>query len=276
MRVLASDLSGLPLADAARALDDLLCAEAATGFDLETGPPWRVRLVRLPRDGAAEVHVLSIVTHHALTDGWSLGILGGELGALYAARTKGEPAGLARVAVQPLDHARWQRAREGAEAWERDLAWWRARLRDAPALELPLDRPRPPVASSEGESVAFELSVSATAGVRALARTAGATPFVVLYAAVHALLARWAGADELSLGTPVAGRERPELEGVFGFLVDTVVLRTRAPRTASLRVSSVAAARRCWTPSSTVRCRSSASSRRSRPPATPAATRSSR
>ncbi|HET9226571.1 MAG TPA: amino acid adenylation domain-containing protein, partial [Thermoanaerobaculia bacterium] len=189
--------------------------DALTPFDLAQGPLLRTRLVRL----APGEHVLLLCIHHAIADLWGLGILVQEVAALYEGQGP-----LPELPVQYADFAVWQRSwLRGAEL-ERQVDFWRAELADAPpALDLPTDRPRPSAATSRGESRAVELSEE----VARLGRERGATPFMVLLAALGAVCARWSGQEDVVLGAPVANRQRPELEGLVGMFVNSLPLRVR-------------------------------------------------
>jgi amino acid adenylation domain-containing protein/non-ribosomal peptide synthase protein (TIGR01720 family) len=216
------DLSALPEdereAEARRRVD----AATSRGFDLETGPLFRALLLRL----SGEEHVLAVAMHHAVSDEWSVGVLVREMSALYAARLRGEDAALPGLPVQYADFAAWQREWLRGEALERQLAFWRGRLADAPgAIDLPVDRPRPPVWSGRGALHAFALSPEVAARVDAVARERGATPFMVLLAAFQLLLARWSGQETVVVGTPTASRQREETEGLIGFFVNMLALR---------------------------------------------------
>ncbi|MEW5930501.1 MAG: amino acid adenylation domain-containing protein, partial [Gemmatimonadota bacterium] len=216
------DLSRLPEPARDAELARLADAEARRPFDLAAGPALRTALVRL---GARDAAVL-LTLHHVVCDGWSLGILVNELSAAYAARARGERARLPELPVQYADFAVWQRAWLTGPVLERQLAFWRGALRGAPALlEIPADRPRPAVLPDAGGRIDFRLDADTLAGVRALARREGATPFMALLAAWQLLLARYAGVEDVVVGTPVAGRDRLETEGLVGFFVNTLVMR---------------------------------------------------
>jgi amino acid adenylation domain-containing protein/thioester reductase-like protein len=218
------DLGALPPAERDAALGQRVAEEAARPFDLARAPLVRVLLLR----AAPEDHVLVLTLHHAVCDGWSLGVLAREASALYAAFAAGLPSPLPPLAVQYADFAAWQRARLDGEGLAAGLAFWRDQLADAPAaLELPTDRPRPAVPSFRGALRSFQLGPALTAAVASLARAEGATPFMVLLAAFQALLARVSGQDDVSVGTPIANRPRLETEGLVGFFVNTLALRTR-------------------------------------------------
>jgi len=203
----------------------LVRARVRAPFELSAAPPWRVVLAGV---GESD-HVLLVVMHHIVSDGWSMGVWFRELGALYAAALDGEPAGLAPLPVQYADYARWQRSWLEGGALEKQLAWWRGQLDGAPAvLALPTDRPRPAVQTHRGARHGFLLDAAVGARAHALARAEGATLFMVLLAGFDAVLARWTGSEDVVVGTPVAGRGRTELEGLIGFFVNTLVLRVDA------------------------------------------------
>jgi len=195
-------------------------AEAQAPFDLD-GPLFRARLLRLAR----EDHWLLLTLHHIVTDGWSMGVLWRELALLYEARCRGQEAALAPLPVQYADYALWQREWLQGAVLERQLGYWKRALADVPALELPTDRRRPLVSSYRGARVRFELAPALTQALKALSRAERATLFMTLLAAFQVLLYRYSGQEDLAVGVPVAGRSRPELEGLVGFFVNTLVLR---------------------------------------------------
>ncbi|MBZ4414933.1 non-ribosomal peptide synthetase [Myxococcus sp. RHSTA-1-4] len=196
--------------------------EARRPFDLEKGPLLRARLLRL----APEEHVLLLMLHHIACDGWSLELLERELRVLYAAFSTGAAPALPALPVQYADYTLWQRAWLKDEVLEEQLAWWKAHLAGAsPALELPLDRPRPPVQSFIGTSLTVPLSPSLSSAVKELGRREGVTPFMLLLAGYQALLSRYSGQRDVVVGTPISGRNRREVEGLIGFFVNTLALR---------------------------------------------------
>ncbi|PZG85992.1 non-ribosomal peptide synthetase, partial [Streptomyces sp. NTH33] len=221
------DLTTAP--DARAALDALLERGAATPFDLAAGPLLRARLARLA-DGE---HVLVLAVHHIVTDGWSLGVLGRDLGELYAAAHEGRRPELPELPVRYADHAAWQRAR--TDRVEPQLAHWRQVLNGVPPLELPTDRPRPAVRTRDGALVTFTLPAELTDRLRERGREADATLYMTLLTACTALLSRWADQDDFAVGTVTAGRERPELHDVVGMFVNTLVLRNRVRPGTSFR-----------------------------------------
>jgi len=191
-------------------------------FRLDTGPLFRATLLR----AGPEDHVLLWNIHHAVSDGWSSGILLGELNALYSAFSRGAASPLPEPPLQYGDYAVWQRERLPGAAQERELAFWRGALAGAPELlELPLDRPRGPGAERRAGAHHVAFSAETWAGVEALARDTGATPFMVLLAAWALLLGRYAAQDDVVVGTAVANRSGAALEGVVGFFANTLALR---------------------------------------------------
>ncbi|HEX2094416.1 MAG TPA: condensation domain-containing protein, partial [Longimicrobiaceae bacterium] len=196
--------------------------EARRPFDLERGPLLRTRLLRL----SPEEHVLFLSMHHIVSDGWSMGVFFREVEALYDAFARGEPSPLPELEVQYADYAVWQRQWLGGEALERRLAWWRERLAGARAvLEVPTDHPRRAAPGYRGARVARTLHREVTERLRGLAREEGATLYMVLLAALDLLLARWSGAEDVVVGSPIANRNRRETEGLIGFFVNTLALR---------------------------------------------------
>jgi amino acid adenylation domain-containing protein len=226
------DLSTLPEAERREAARRRAVREALRPFDLGSGPLLRACLLRL----APEEHVLVLVMHHIVSDGWSMGVMVRELGALYAAFSEGRPSPLPELTVQYADYAVWQRGWLSAGALEAQLAWWKQALAGAPPhLELPTDQPRPAVLSHRGATVPVRLSRALSDALSALAQREGATPFMVLLAGFQVLLARYSGQEDLSVGSPIAGRRYAETEGLIGFFVNTLVLRSRVRRQATFR-----------------------------------------
>jgi amino acid adenylation domain-containing protein len=217
-----SDVSGAaePEAEARRLSAD----EAHTPFDLERGPLYRVRLLRLADDD----HVLLLNLHHAVTDGWSVGLLQTELSALYRAYRNGLPSPLRDLPVQYADYAAWQRRWLTDERVRRQVAWWTEHLAGAPpALELPTDRPRAAVQRHRGGSEPLLLGAGALRDAQALAGRHGATLAMTVLAAFQLVLGRLAGQDDVVVGTPIAGRTRIETEAMVGLFLNTLAIRTR-------------------------------------------------
>jgi amino acid adenylation domain-containing protein len=197
--------------------------ESRRPFDLSSGPLVRATLLRLD----TEESVLLLTMHHITSDGWSLDILSRELRALYAALSEGEPSPLADLPIQYADFAVWQREWLQGEVLESQLSYWKKQLSGAPsALDIPTDRPRPFVPTYNGASQSRALSVDIAALLRALSQREGATLFMTLLAAFNLLLHRYTHQKDIVLGTPIAGRNRAETEGLIGFFVNTLVMRT--------------------------------------------------
>ena len=208
--------------DAEGELQRLAMEEANAAFDLQAGPLIRGRLIRLDD----REHVLLITLHHIVSDGWSMGVLSRELGALYRACSQGQADPLPALAIQYPDYAVWQRRWLAGEVLQAQSDYWRRTLAGAPAvLELPADRRRPVQQDHAGAFVALELDDKLTAGLKALSRRHGTTLFMTLLAGWAALLARLSGQDDVVIGTPVANRSRAEVEPLIGFFVNSLALR---------------------------------------------------
>jgi amino acid adenylation domain-containing protein len=217
------DLSAVSEADREAVVGQRAGEEARRPFDLAAGPLFRAALLRL----GAEDRVLLLTMHHVVSDGWSMGVFFRELSALYAAYREGRESPLPELAVQYADYAVWQREQLEGEVLDRQLAYWKERLAGAPELlELPTDRPRPPVLTYRGESVSVEFSPELLERLQALGRSEGTTLYMTLLAAFQVLLGKHAGSEDVVVGSPIAGRTRSEVEGLIGFFVNTLVLRT--------------------------------------------------
>ncbi|PYS76408.1 MAG: non-ribosomal peptide synthetase, partial [Acidobacteria bacterium] len=203
-------------------LHALLRRDLEQPFNLAEGPLLRVKLLRLDE----EDHLLLLTMHHIVSDGWTVGVLLKELGALYSAYAAGLPSPLGEPPVQYADFAVWQRTHLQGPLMAEQLSYWRRQLAGAPAeLELPTDKPRPPKNTSGGARHYFTLSEELTDDLKSLGREEGATLFMTLLAGWQALLSRYSGQQDISVGTPVAGRTRVETEQLIGFFVNTLVLR---------------------------------------------------
>ncbi len=206
------------------ALQALIQAAISEPFDLEQDPLLRVRLLRL----AADDHVLVLVQHHIVSDGWSMQVMVGELIQLYAGLSRGEPVELPPLPIQYADFAQWQRSWMEAGERERQLAYWVEHLGREPAvLELPLDHPRPVVQSYRGARLDLTLDAALGKGLHEVARRQGATLFMLLLASFQTLLHRYSGQNDVRIGVPIANRNRRETEGLIGFFVNTQVLRAQ-------------------------------------------------
>jgi amino acid adenylation domain-containing protein len=218
-------LEDLPEGDRQVEAARLAREDAQRPFNLSGGRLLRATLVRL----GAEDHRLILTMHHIITDGWSMGILLRELIALYQAFSQGHAAPvLPELPVQYADFAVWQQDWLRGEVLETELHYWREQLDAAPpALVLPTDRPRPATQGFSGATHRFQVAEPLARELAAFSRREGATLFMTLLAAFNVLLARYSGQDDIIVGTPVANRNRVEVEHLIGFFVNTLVLRTR-------------------------------------------------
>ncbi|HEX4962827.1 MAG TPA: condensation domain-containing protein, partial [Thermoanaerobaculia bacterium] len=216
------DLRGLSAERREELLLRLTAEEAHLPFALERSPLWRVILVRV----GEEDHAVLLTMHHLISDDWSFGIFLQELQALYRACVEGQAVRLPELPVQYADYSLWQLRWLQGDLLDRALAYWRERLSDLPSLELPADRPRPRVQTFSGRTRGLTFPAGLGDAVRAASRRHGVTLFMALLAAFDALLCRWTGQETLVVGTPVANRGRTEIEGLIGFFVNMLVLRT--------------------------------------------------
>jgi amino acid adenylation domain-containing protein len=221
------DLRVLPPAQREAEAQRLAMLDALRPFSLGAGPLIRATALRLTE---AE-QVLLLTLHHIVSDGWSMGILLRELGALYTAFAQGRGSPLPELPVQYADFASWQRELLQGEVLERHLGYWRQELAGIPELlDLPLDHARPRVQTHRGAGHAITLDPRRYDAIRALARQHQATPFMVMYAAFATLLYRLTGQPDIVVGSPIANRRRAELEGMIGLFVNTLVLRADLSR----------------------------------------------
>ncbi|UYK68515.1 condensation domain-containing protein [Xanthomonas sacchari] len=224
LRLAEHDLSHLDSQAQPHAVAERAAAEAAAPFDLEHDRLIRGQLLRL----SPTEHVLLVTQHHIVSDGWSIGVLIQEVAALYAAFRLDQPDPLPPLALQYADYAAWQRQWLHGEVTARQLAFWKQHLEEAPAyLELPTDRPRPLVQRHAGASLPIVLPAPLVDKLQAVSRRHGVTPFMTLLAAWSLVLARLSGQHEVVVGTPVANRQRTEVEPLIGFFVNTLALRVR-------------------------------------------------
>jgi len=206
----------------AESTDERLRTLAREPFDLQTGPLVRAHLLQAD----AREQVLVLAMHHVISDGWSLGVLLRELSTLYQAFTTGQRSPLPDLEIQYADYAQWQRDRYDHGELDHQLDYWRTQLADAPpALELPTDHPRTALEHAPGAHHPIHIDRDQLDALRALSRKHGATLFMTLLAALQTLLARLSGQHDILIGTPIAGRTRPELENLIGFFVNTLVIR---------------------------------------------------
>ncbi|MGK7905412.1 MAG: amino acid adenylation domain-containing protein [Hormoscilla sp.] len=203
-------------------LNERLVEESHCPFALERGPLLRVRLFTQGDQG----HILLLIMHHIVVDFWSLAVLVKELSILYQAEKTGGTPALEPLALQYTDYAYWQSKRLASPEGERLWAYWHKQLAgELPVLNLPTDRPRPPVQTYRGASVPFKLSMELTQKLKALGRDHRATLYMTLLAAFQVLLHRYTGQEDILVGSPTAGRNRAELAGLVGYFVNPVILR---------------------------------------------------
>ena len=205
-------------------MQTLLLSEMQKPFDLESGPPWRILLVHLSR----REHVLLRVAHHIVSDGWTSGVFERELSTVYSAFVRGLEPRLPVLPVQYADFAAWQCESLQGKSFESQLNYWRTQLAGLSKLDLPTDRPRPPVASYRGTNLTVDLPAPLVAALKGIGRQDGTTLFMKLVAIFQVLLYRYSGQEDIAVGMPIAGRKRTELEGLLGFFANTLVLRTRS------------------------------------------------
>src|SRR5262245_61370915 len=216
------DLSGLNAEARRQTAERLGREEAGRPFDLASGSLLRTALIR---QRAAE-HLVLQTMHHIVSDGWSMGVLNGEVRSLYGAYSEGLPSPLEELPVQYADYAQWQRQWLEGERLERQLSYWKEKLAGAPqVLELPTDHPRSSVKSYRGAGQVLRLSGELSRILNELSHSRGATMFMTLLAGFKVLLARYSGQEELLVGVPIAGRTQKETENLIGFFVNTLVMR---------------------------------------------------
>lgn len=216
------DLSDLPAAEREASIQALYTKETSRPFNLADDSLLRVVLVR----ASDEDHVIFFTLHHIVSDGWSTGVLISELVALYDAYSHDRPSPLLELPVQYADYAVWQRQQLQGETLEEHLGYWERKLRGALVLKLPADRPRPKVQSMRGAQYSITVPSSLTEALNELSRREGTTLFMTLLAAFKALLCRYTGQEDISIGVPIAGRNQVETEQLIGFFINTLVMRT--------------------------------------------------
>ncbi len=226
------NLEGIPAGTRKASAERCLAEEACRPFDLAAGPPFRAVLVRLQ---PAE-HVLLLVLHHIISDGWSRSNFYRELSEAYAALATGRPAPVRELPVQFADYSAWQKDWLEGGALETQTTYWKAKLADeSEPLDLPSDRARPATESFRGGRCSRRLDPKLTAALKTRAQEEGATLFMILLAAFKALLHRYTGHDDLIVGVPIANRQRVEVEGLIGFFANTLVMRTTFPADLTFR-----------------------------------------
>jgi amino acid adenylation domain-containing protein len=216
-----TDLSVLPPEEREAEARRRVREEAEKPFHLDRGPLLRVNLLRL----AEQEHVVIVVIHHIVCDGWSVGIIVRELTAHYEAYIKGEKPPLEDLKIQYADFAVWQRNWLQGQVLDDQLRYWRKQLADVPPLELPSDYPRSALGSDAGAKLKWDPSDDLSRKLKELSRREGVTFFMTLLAGLQLLLSRYSGQKDVTVGTPIAGRRWTEIESLIGFLANTLVLR---------------------------------------------------
>jgi amino acid adenylation domain-containing protein len=217
------DLSTLPEVVRDAAVQQYIREETQRPFNLARDLLLRATLLRLSLDE----HVLLLTMHHIASDSWSVGVLFQELTTLYGAFISGTSSPLLELPIQYADFAVWQRQWLQGDRLEQQLAYWRQQLAGPlPVLQLPIDHPHPAIQTSRGAIQSLRLPKSLSDALKALSRREGVTLFMTLLAAFQTLLHRYTGQDDIAVGSPIAGRNRAEIEGLIGFFVNTLVLRT--------------------------------------------------
>jgi amino acid adenylation domain-containing protein len=210
------------LSEREKTTQQLATAEAQQPFNLTTDSLLRVTLLQFDPTDA----VLLLTLHHIVADGWSLGVLIKELAGCYTAFVEGRLPELSPLPIQYTDFAYWQRNALQGEVLETQLTYWRKQLQDLPELQLPSDRPRPAVQTYRGATYPLQFSQPLTQALEALSQHSGASLFMTLLAAFQTLLYRYTGQPDSAIGSPIANRHRSELEGLIGFFVNSLVLRS--------------------------------------------------
>jgi amino acid adenylation domain-containing protein len=227
-----TDLGELSLEEQGLQVQHLVTQESHKPFDLKNPPLLRVSLFRL----GATTHVLLLTIHHIIADGWSMGVLNRELSHLYQAACQGVSPSLPALPIQYADFAQWQRNWLQGEVLESQLSYWKQQLGGSlPVLELPTDHPRPAIQTYNGGTIFVELSQDLTNALKALSQQEGVTLFMTLLAAFQILLYRYSGQEDIIVGTPIANRNRQEIEPLIGFFVNSLVLRTNLGGNPSFR-----------------------------------------
>jgi len=226
------DLSELPEVQREHTCQQLITSEARRLFQLDRDLLIRTMLLQL----APQEHLLVITMHHIVSDGWSLGILGQELGVLYSAYITGTSSGLAEIPIQYSDYALWQKQEGQKEARRKQLSYWQDYLTDAPLLlELPTHYPRPTNQTYRGATYEFLLPSDLVEALKDLGYQENATLFMTLFTAFQTLLYRYTGLEDMLIGTPVANRQHIEIENLIGCFVNTLILRANLSGKPSFR-----------------------------------------
>lgn len=215
------DLEGLPPDVQKQEIKRLTLEATQTPFDLEKSSLLRISLLRLH----SQEYLLILTMHHIIFDGWSIGVLVRELSTLYPAFLNKEPISLPELPIQYADFAHWQRQWLQGDVLETQLTYWQKQLTGASLLDLPTDYPRPPMQTYRGAKYSFKLPQSLALSLKQFSQSQGVTLFMTLLTAFASLLGRYSSQDDIVIGSPIANRNRPELEGLIGFFANTLALR---------------------------------------------------
>ncbi|MFM5992907.1 MAG: amino acid adenylation domain-containing protein, partial [Sphaerospermopsis kisseleviana] len=217
------DLQHLGKTEQEIAVEQLTQQQMMTGFELETEALIRVQLILVNETE----QILLVCMHHIVADGWSMGVFFQELTQLYNAYCQNQPSPLSTLPIQYSDFAIWQREWLQGDVLQNQITYWEKQLKDAPTLlSLPTDRPRPAVQTFVGDHYKFALAPELSQKLTELSRQEGCTLFMTLLAAYDTLLYRYTGQSDILVGSPIANRDRAEIEGLIGFFVNTLVMRT--------------------------------------------------
>ncbi|MCC5666144.1 amino acid adenylation domain-containing protein [Nostoc sp. CHAB 5784] len=230
LRLPTIDISELSLDKQEVEIRQQAAQEAQQPFDISSDYLLRVKLLRLD----AQEHIVLLTMHHIASDGWSIGVLVQELATLYPAFCNEKLSPLTELPIQYVDFAAWQRRWLQAEVLSTQISYWRKQLENAPkVLELPTDYSRPAIQTFRGATYSFNLSKELSVSLNKLSQQQGSTLFMTLLAAFQTLLWRYTGQEDIVVGSPIANRNRAEIEGLIGFFVNTLVLRTNLARNPS-------------------------------------------
>ena len=228
VQVIASTLTlPFPLTDLSSASEEetqqLMSEEARRPFNLEHGPLLRCSALRRGQDD----HIILLTMHHIVSDGWSMSVFIREMAALYEAFSQQSPSPLPELPIQYADFVLWEQQHLQGELVEQQLGYWKQQLAgDLPVLQLPADRPRAAIQTNRGERLPVSLPLDLTGSLKSLGQREGATLYMTLLAGFQALLSRYSNQEDICVGSSIAGRHRPEIEGLIGFFLNTLVLRT--------------------------------------------------
>jgi amino acid adenylation domain-containing protein len=216
------DLRYMPAEERSEKAKQLAMEEAQKPFDLVQGPLFRTTLLKLNTNE----YLLLLSMHHIVGDGWSLGLFGQELKEAYTAYTVGQEPNFPELPIQYTDFAEWQRQWLSGDVLDEQLAYWKKQLVDLPVLQLPTDRPRPPIPKFQGAFQTIAIPKSLSESLKRFCKQEGVTLFMLTLATFEVLLARYSNQDDIVIGSPIANRNHAEIEKLIGFFVNSLVMRT--------------------------------------------------